>query len=58
MLWEIKNNKNATKMFSVYGQEVITERRDRNWILEFGSGDTSLRDESRQGCSSVLNEDA
>ena len=62
MLWEFKNNKNATetakKICSVYGQGVITDRQVRNWFSKFRSGDTSLRDEPRPGRSSDLDQDA
>ena len=49
MLWEFKNNKDATetaqKNSSVHGQGIITDRYARNWFSMFCSGDTLLRDE-------------
>ena len=62
MLWEFKNNKNATeskkKVFSVYSRGVITHCQVGNWFLEFRSGDTSLSDESWPGRLSELDQDA
>ena len=62
MLWEFKNNKNATwttrKICSVYLQGVITDHQVWNWFSKFYSGDKSLRDEPRQECSTDLDQDA
>ena len=62
MLWEFKNNKNATKttkkISSVCSQDFITDRLVWNWFLKFHFGDTSLRDEPRPGPSSNYDEDA
>ena len=56
MLWEFKNNKNATettkKLCSIYVQDVITDRQVWNWFSKFRSGDISLRDKPRPGHSS------
>ena len=62
MLWKLKNNKNATetvkKISSVYKQDVITDHQVWNWFPKFCSGDMSLKDEHRPGCSPDLNQDA
>ena len=51
MLWEFKNDKNATekakKISSVFDQSIITDRQIRNWFSKLRSGDMSLRDEPR-----------
>ena len=59
MLWEFKQGNNATEtaenicsICSVYGDGTITDRAVRNWFVKFRSGDTSLKDEPRQGRSS------
>ena len=61
MLWEFKNNGNATekakKICSVYGQGVITDYQIQNWFSKFHSSNTSLRDEPWPGCLSDLNQD-
>ena len=61
MLWELKNNKNATKtakkISSIYDQGVITDCYVRNWFSKFCSADTSLRDEPRNARSSDLVQD-
>ena len=56
MLWEIKNNKNATKrankIYSIYDQSVITDSQVWKWFSNFRSDDTLLKDESRSEGSS------
>ena len=53
MLWELKNEKNATKtskkVYIVQGQGAITDCQARNWFPKFCSGDTSLQDKLRPG---------
>ena len=44
-------------MCRVYSQGVITDCQVQNWFSELHSGDLSLTDESRQGCSSDLDGD-
>ena len=60
MLWQFKNNENTTetaeKISSVYG--FITNCQIQNWFSKFRSGDMSLRDESRPGCSSDFDQDS
>ena len=61
MLWEFKNNKNAiesAKFPSVYGQGVMSYYQVRNRFSKFCSGNTSLRDEPRQGYTFNFNQDA
>ena len=62
MLFEFKNNKNATKtgktISSVYGQCVIIVCQVQNWFSVLFSSDTALRDESRPRCLSDLDQDA
>ena len=56
ILWDFKNNKNITEIVKniscVYCQGVITDRQVQNWFSKFCSGDMSLWDEHRPGCSS------
>ena len=62
IMWELMNYKNATetakKISRVHGLSVITDHQVRNWFSKFHSGDTLLRDETRLGCSSNLDQDA
>ena len=62
ILWEFKDNKNATetaeKICNVYGQDVITTRQVRNWFAKFRSGDISLKVEPKPEQSSDIDEDA
>ena len=62
LLWELKNSKNATKTVQticrIYGLDVITDSQVQNRFLKFHSGDISMRDEPRLGCSSDLYQDA
>ena len=62
MLWEFKQGNNATEtdeeICSVYGEGTITDRAVWNWFVKFRSGDTSLKDEPRPGCSSDFDDDA
>ena len=62
MLWEFKNNKNATetakKICSIYGQCVITDCQEQNWFSKFHSGNMLLRNEPRLGYSSDSDQDA
>ena len=62
MLREFKNNKNASesakKLHSVCGHGIITDRQFQNWFSKFRSGDRSLRDKSKPGRSSNLDQDA
>ena len=56
MLWEFKQGNNATetaeKICSVYGEGTITDQAVWKWFVKVRSGDTSLKDEQRPGCSS------
>ena len=62
MLWEFRYNKNTTetakKIYSVYGQGDITNCQVWNWFSKYCFGNTSLRDESRPGYASLLNQEA
>ena len=62
MLWEFKNNKNATetakKNCNVYGQGVITDCQVQIYFSRFRCRNTSLRNEPRPGHSLNLDQDA
>ena len=61
MVLEFKNNKNATetakKICSLYNQSFIMDCQVWNWFSKFCSGDASLIEEPRPGCSSDLNQE-
>ena len=42
----------------MYGKGTITDRAVGNGFMKFRSGDTSLKDEPRPGCSSDFDDDA
>jgi len=58
MLWEFKQDNSAKataeKICSVYGKDLISNRAIRNWFAKFRSGDTTLKDESRAGPTSIV----
>ena len=62
ILGEIKNNKIATEtakeIFSVNGQDVITDRHVRKMVFKVHSADTSLWDEPQPGASSGFDQNA
>ena len=60
MLWEFKNNKNATetikKISSINSYGDRSNCQVRNWFSKFCSSDTSLREEPRSRRSSDIDE--
>ena len=60
ILWEFKNNKDTTETAkeTCSGQGVITNYQVWNCFSKFRSGDSSLKNESRQGHSLNPSQDA
>ena len=62
MLWEFKNNETAIeitkRISSIHVKDVINNGKASNCFSKFRSGDTSLKDEPRPGCSLDLDRDA
>ena len=61
MLWEFKKNRDASetilKIYSIYSRGIITNCQVQNCLAKFCSDDMSLRDETRLGHLSDLNQD-
>ena len=61
LLFYFRKGKNASqahkKLCAVYGDEALKERQCRNWFDKFRSGDFSLKDEKRSGCSVEVDDD-
>lgn len=61
MLFYFRKGKNATqakrKIWSIYGENAVSERVCQNWFAKFRSGDTSCEDLERSGRPSIVDED-
>lgn len=55
MLWEFKQSNStkstAEKISSIRSEGIITDRAARNWFVKFDSGDSTVKDKLRVGCS-------
>ncbi|GFX61082.1 histone-lysine N-methyltransferase SETMAR [Trichonephila clavipes] len=61
MLFEFQNRNNTTgakrNLWDVFGEEVVTARTCQRWLVEFHSGDFSLKDEPRSRRSSDVSKE-
>ena len=52
-----KHSASSKKLYDVYGEETLTERQCQNWFARFRFGDFDLKDSTRSGHQTEVDDD-